>query len=92
MGCNACLKLLALQYVVSAYTYLNEKGGLESEACDQTMTLRYRVSLEGFVNMAQLHAAEKLIGQAFYHLLCVRVCIRGWGGVRMSWCVAASVS
>lgn len=23
----------------------------ESEACDQTVTLRYRVSLEGFVNV-----------------------------------------
>ena len=26
----------------------------ESKACDQTMTLHYRVSLEGFVNVTQL--------------------------------------
>lgn len=32
---------------------------VENEACDQTVTLHYRVSLEGFVNVAQLQRSRE---------------------------------
>lgn len=46
---------------------------VESEACDQTVTLRYRVSLEGFVNVAQLQRSREAHWASFSPpAVCVR--------------------
>ncbi len=61
---------------------------VEREACDQTVTLRYRVSLEGFVNVAQLQRSREAHWSSFSPpavyvcervcvCVCVCVCIRG---------------
>ena len=56
---------------------------VESEACDQTVTLRYRVSLEGFVNVAQLQRSREAHWASFSPpAVCVRV---WWRGVCCVW-------
>lgn len=47
---------------------------VESKACDQTVTLRYRVSLEGFVNVAQLQWSREAHWASFSPPA-VRVCV-----------------
>lgn len=66
-------------YLMSAGTRETARC-VESEACDQTVTLRYRVSLEGFVNVAQLQPS----GDAHWAsvsppAVCVWVEGGGWG-------------
>lgn len=59
---------------------------VESKACDQTVTLRYRVSLEGFVNVAQLQWSREAHWASFsppavrvYVCVCVYMYMCGRG-------------
>lgn len=57
---------------------------VESEACDQTVTLRYRVSLEGFVNVAQLQHSREAHWASFSPPA-VRACVCGGRGEFCVW-------
>lgn len=63
---------------------------VESKACDQTVTLRYRVSLEGFVNVAQLQWSREAHWASFSPpavrvYVCVCLYVYVWRGDFSLW-------